>query len=309
MKKDLPLNTLINHITFTIDCICKGKDYPQQLKDYLYVIVYGMITNYGDAYIEDIYDVISETNFVINDFGVKSKFILNDNLFYKNCTSNNYMFKSIDLSNGFPTINIKYELLFKDIDSSKIKTLEYLTYQLNYILCKKNNKLSLGENIKLRFDYYKNGAVADGLTNNEMVIDKIFNLLQTEDIIKRILELKDTSISNDRFRNAVRSFDDVSYDIYKVEGLDSLVTLVRPLYECDDLKDIINTFDYSSIEKEFDSILGKNSYRKICNKLEMLNDMIHRCEIGASINYYELSLEYVSIRNDYVNRYITNKYA
>lgn len=309
MEKNLPLNALISHISFTVDYICRDKEYPQELNDYLYLIVYGMITNYGDTYINDIYDVISKTKFTIDDFGFKSKFKLNDNLFYKNCTSNNYLFKSVDLTNIFPTINIKYELLFKNIESSSIKTLEYLTYQLNYILCQKSIKLSLSQNIKLRFDYYKNGGFIDDSSSNEMVIDKIFNLLQTEDIIKKILDLRNNEIADERVKNALNSLNNIDNDSYKVEGLDSLVTLVRPLYECHEIKNIINNFNYSFIEKELDSILGNNSYKKICHKLEMLNDMIHRCEIGISNNYYELSLEYVSIRNNYVNKYIANKYA
>lgn len=307
--KNLPLNALISHISFTVDYICRDKEYPQKLNEYLYLIVYGMIVNYGDDYINDIYDVISKTKFIIDDFGFKNRFKLNDNLYYKNCTSNNYLFKGIDLTNIFPTINIKYELLFKNIDSSSIKTLEYLTYHLNYILCQKNSKLSLGQNIKLRFDYYKNGGFIDDSSRNEMVINKIFNLLQTEDIIKHILDLRNNEISDARVKNALISLKNTDYDSYKVEGLDSLATLVRPLYECDEIKNIINTFNYSFIEKELDSILGNNSYKKICHKLEMLNDMIHRCEIGVSSNYYELSLEYVSIRNNYVNRYIAKKYA
>lgn len=299
----ITLDTLINHVVFTIDNLFYNKDYPQELLDYLYLIATGMIINYGDEYIDIIYNAIKETKYSF--FDISNQYNKLDNMYYyNNPTSHNYLNKYVDFNSKFPSIQLNYELLYKNIDSSFIKTLEYLTYELNFILFNRNKKISVKDNFKLRFDYLKKGIATN--YEEDKTIYKVFNILQAEDVIKVILSLRNNDIGNVKFNNSLCKLNNIDYNIYKMEGLDILVNLFRPLYKYNNFKIIINTLDNDKmIEEEFDKVLGDNSYNKVCDKLDLLSKNI--C-MGIDINYFKLSKDYVSIRNDFINRYISLKY-
>ncbi len=300
MNEKININTLVNHVTFTLDALLDKKDYPQELHDYLYLITTGMILKYGDDFIDDIYSVITCTNF--NYHGAFNK--LN---YYINPTNNNYKTKWLDLSYDFPTINIQNELLFRKIDNSFIKTLEYLTYELNLILFNKNKKYSLTDKIKIRYDYYKTGLI----DNNNYTIDKIFNLLFVEDIIKNILRLRELNIKNKKFNNILQKFKNIDLDTYKIEGLDILVNLFRPLYNYSEIQELLKKnilFTHNILEKEFDKVLGKNTYKKISKKLDILENKFNKTKDNLNNDYYMLSIEYIEIKDDFINKYINKKY-
>ena len=305
MLESTDFNTLINHIVFTTDTLLKDRNYSPELRGYLYLIVTGMILSYGNDYIEDIYNMISTVKFrdekELRNYSNDGY----DLLSYVNPTNHNYLSRMFDYTCSFPTISFNYELLYKDIDSSNIKTLEYLVHELNYILFNKNKKYSLINSIKIRYDYLRNDLEVD---DEVSTFNRVFNVLQCEDIIKRILELRTLDIKNVKFKNVLDKFTDIDSEIYKFEGLDMLVNLFRPLYRFKDTKSFIDNsifYDNDLIENEFDKILGRNSYKNVCKKLESLNGMLYN---SSQSSYYALSLEYVAIRNDFVKKYIDIKY-
>lgn len=304
MLESINFNTLINHVVFTMNTLLKNKEYNSELLEYLYLITTGMIMTYGDNYIDDIYTTISNVKFS-NERNIKDYTDNNIN-YYVNPTKHNYLNRLFNVNCTFPTINFDYDLLYKKIDASNIKTLEFLTHELNFILFNKNKKYSLVNSIKYRYDYYMNSLDIDEDNN---VINRIFNVLQSEEIIKNILKLKDINITNKVFKNALDKFTDIDLSTYRFEGEEILTNLFRPLYKYNEFKDIaINSIylDDDLLEKEIDSVLGKNTFKKVCKKLENLNNMI--LLNNKFNNSYDLSIEYVSIRNDFINRYISKKY-
>lgn len=304
MKKNVSFDTLINNIVFTVDYILKDDNSPQKLKDYLYLTVCGFVLNYDDI-VEDVYETIDNVIFKF----LSDKNTTSMNLFYKNCLDNNYLFKKIDFTKSMSKLDYKYELILDDSNDSPIRILEFLVYQLNTIMFQRKRKVSFGETIMVGIDYLRKEFTTNYDTK-ENTMCKVFNALQAEDIIKRILELKKFNIKNEKFNNALKLLDDIDSDLYKIEGMDALVNLFRPLYNLNEIKLIVNSFDnWNLLEKEIDSILGKNTYKKTNSKIELLNSMIHLCEKGISHNYYDLSLEYVAIRNDFINKYIKLKNA
>lgn len=295
------INILTSHVIFTVDSLFKDRNYPQELLDYLYLIATGMILKYGDNFIDDIYSTLVCTKFNINND------YFNNDKYYNNPTNHNFTSRWLDLACDFPTIDIKYEILFKSIDCSFIKTLEFITHELNLILFTKNKKYSLTNKLKIRFDYFKNGIVDD---NKDNIIDKVFNVLCTEDIIKNILSMKNLEINNTKFRRALDKINSTDYDTYKVEGLDLLVNLFRPLYKRDDIKLLINNnilIDNNLLEKEFDKVLGKNTYKSVCKKLNTLESKFRDAKDGIYNNYYALSIEYIELRNDFIKKYLNYK--
>lgn len=304
MLKSINFNTLINHVVFTMNTLLKNKEYNSELLEYLYLITTGMIMTYGDNYIDDIYTTISNVKFS-NERNIKDYTDNNIN-YYVNPTKHNYLNRLFNVNCTFPTIKFDYDLLYKKIDASNIKTLEFLTHELNFILFNKNKKYSLVNSIKYRYDYYMNSLDIDEDNN---VINRIFNVLQSEEIIKNILKLKDINITNKVFKNALDKFTDIDLSTYRFEGEEILTNLFRPLYKYNEFKDIaINSIylDDDLLEKEIDSVLGKNTFKKVCKKLENLNNMI--LLNNKFNNSYDLSIEYVSIRNDFINKYISKKY-
>ena len=294
------LNTLINHVVFTIDNIFKEKESSPNLLNYLYLITTGMILTYGDEIVEKIYKTLDKINFISN-LSKSATFPYN-----YSPTNSNYLKEFIKI-NSFNSISFIYELEFPEINNSSIKTLEYLTYELNSILFYKKQEISFKENIKVKFNYLTSNIVQTYYNSEIKTIDKVFNLLQTEEIIKVILSLPNQDIKNTKFKKALNYLKNINGEIYKIEGLDIIVTLLRPLFNMDDIKKILNSANNKLIEKEFEQILGNNAYKKISQKIESLNKLISNSKIDN--NYYNLSLKYIDIKNNFINRYINLKYA
>ncbi len=268
MNKQLPLNTLINHITYTIDTIFQN--YPQVLHEYLYLITYGMIINYGDDKIEHIYNTLTNTKF---------------NLY----NSNSYHLNTID---------IKYS----DLINNQFPSLEYLVLKLNNLLFISPSDKS---HLKNQMNFLSNLLFKKN--KSESTINKVYNILQSETIIKNIMAVSKKHITNHKFNNALKIVNNTDYKNYKLDGLDIIVNLFRPLYKLEETKNIINSTDTkNSIAQEFDKILGKNSYKKICQKTASLENLINNSNLN---NYYLLSCEYVDLRNNFIKKYIDMKYA
>lgn len=308
MKNKVTISTLINHIVTTIDLMFKDI-YPQYLLNYLYLITYGMILNYGDSNIGEIYEALNDIEFDLDNLGNKYTYHFDENMYFNDLTNNNYIQKIYNFKTNSHNISCKYRLMCRNIEDSKIKTLEYLTYALNSILFDKTKKVGLYDNIKVSFDVLVKGVRTDN-PNNDFVINKIFNVLRTESIIKCLLNINKKKINNKKFADALLIIDDIQKDGYSVEGLNILVNLFRPLYEHEETRYIVDSLNGKSlIEDEFDCVLGKNSYKKVCDKLEILNKMINECKSGSKINYHELSVQFLTIRNTFVNRYLKLKYT
>jgi len=141
------LNTLINHVVFTIDNIFKEKESSPNLLNYLYLITTGMILTYGDEIVEKIYKTLDKINFISN-LSKSATFPYN-----YSPTNSNYLKEFIKI-NSFNSISFIYELEFPEINNSSIKTLEYLTYELNSILFYKVIMRGYYEDFKKSFIVY-----------------------------------------------------------------------------------------------------------------------------------------------------------
>lgn len=309
MMNGVSLNTIINQVVYSIDHLLKEKEYPQELLNYLYLIVTGMITTYGDSFIEEIYDTLLETNILLKP---PYSGDVNSSLdFYIDPTNNNYLYKNIDLEHSFSNLSFQYGMIFTTIDDSFIKTLEYMTYTLNTLLFHRKDKISWKDNLLLRLDTLTNrGCSFYDKKDSLKTIEKVFLVLQSEDIIKHILSFQDIAITNSKFNKALHLLEGVSKDTYKMEGLDILVTLIRPIYEIDEMRSMINSQNGISLfEKEINKILGKDAYIQLSSSIDTLYKMIQGSQTNQPIFYYDLSMKYVYLRNNYINKFMQEKYA
>ncbi len=298
MAQTVTFNTLVNHSVYTINSMFEDKAYPQEFINYLYLISTGMILYYGDSHISDIFNTIKDIQFKMYD---------NKDSYFNIDNSYNYLNNYITLNKNFNDIKITYELIYNTDNNSIMNMLEYLTYQINYIYTKNNKKIGFIDNIKLRYDYYKNGFISN---DDESLLMNIFKMLQTEEIIKNILSLKDVLLTNKDITTLLDKIN-VTSDIYSFKDKAILLNLFRPLYNCDDIKMIINNSDYEDdIKDEIDFILGKNTYDKISKKVIELDTILRNFNYDDCCKrYHDFSTKYVFIRNEFVNKYIELKYA
>ena len=141
-------------------------------------------------------------------------------------------------------------------------------------------------------------------------LDKVILLLQSEDIIKVLLNLRTFKIKNKKFRKCLDNLNNINVDLYKIEGLDSLVTLFRPIYNAKGMKEIINTHKgVSLLEKEFNRILGRNAYLTLCNSIEFLDKKLSNLENEQDNKYYDFATRYLILRNEFINKFLKLRYT
>lgn len=297
MINEESLNTLINQVIYSLDHLLKDKHYSQDILDYLYLITTGMIILYGDDLVDDIYDTILDTKIIKKpEYMVNSPTTLD---YYINPIYNNYLFKNIKSRNY-----IDYGILFNKIDNSFIKTLEYMTYLFNNLLFHRHDKVSIKEHLYLQFERIFHGNTINMQKKDTLkTLDKVILLLQSEDIIKVLLNLRIFKIKNKKFRKCLDNLNNINVDLYKIEGLDSLVTLFRPIYNDNKVKELINSYEgMLNFEKQYDLILGKNAFYNLVNNVEILDKLINEDNING--NYYKYAEKYLELRNNFINKYI-----
>lgn len=297
MINEESLNTLINQVIYSLNHLLKDKHYSQDILDYLYLITTGMIILYGDDLVDDIYDTILDTKIIKKpEYMVNSPTTLD---YYINPIYNNYLFKNIKSRNY-----IDYGILFNKIDNSFIKTLEYMTYLFNNLLFHRHDKVSIKEHLYLQFERIFHGNTINMQKKDTLkTLDKVILLLQSEDIIKVLLNLRIFKIKNKKFRKCLDNLNNINVDLYKIEGLDSLVTLFRPIYNDKKVKELINSYEgMLSFEKQYDLILGKNAFYNLVNNVEILDKLINEDNING--NYYKYAEKYLELRNNFINKYI-----
>lgn len=297
MINEESLNTLINQVIYSLNHLLKDKHYSQDILDYLYLITTGMIILYGDDLVDDIYDTILDTKIIKKpEYMVNSLTTLD---YYINPIYNNYLFKNIKNRNY-----IDYGILFNKIDNSFIKTLEYMTYLFNNLLFHRHDKVSIKEHLYLQFERIFHGNTINMQKKDTLkTLDKVILLLQSEDIIKVLLNLRTFKIKNKKFRKCLDNLNNINVDLYKIEGLDSLVTLFRPIYNDNKVKELINSYEgMLNFEKQYDLILGKNAFYNLVNNVEILDKLINEDNING--NYYKYAEKYLELRNNFINKYI-----
>lgn len=298
-------NTLINQVVYSLDHLLKNKDYSQEVLNYLYLITTGMILTYGDSFVEEIYDTILDTKII------KKPSLVTSLDYYDNPINNNYLYKNVTKKVNTNYLTYEYGILFTEIDNSFIKTLEYLVYSYNKLLFHRKDKVSLKDNLLIQIDkFFHNGYSSLIKKDSLKAIDKVILLLQGEDVIKRILKLKKVNIKNGKFKKALDSLKKIKESEYTIEGLESLVTLFRPIYNAKGMKEIINTHKgVSLLEKEFNRILGRNAYLTLCNSIEFLDKKLSNLENEQDNKYYDFATRYLILRNEFINKFLKLRYT
>lgn len=297
MENNQNINNLISNVTQEINKIYSLKKIPLKIKKYLKIIITGMIINYGNKFTNEIYNKLRNINFIIGKRNI-TKYLSTNSLNYKIINKDIYTMLKVKQNNNLITYNIFIGDYYLDYE---IFTFEFLTSQLNKILC--NNSKDNSYSFNTRLISYKN-------MHNNLSFNEIINSLQVESIIKNILKLKEYNIKDKCIKDFLKYLDKINYQGYICNEYINGVTLFRKLYENNSFRTLIDKSllngNIDDIKNDFDYYLGVNSYNGIC---DLLNKLSIETQIMPYVkNTYDISTLYCQIRT-ILDNYMKNKYA
>lgn len=285
----------------------------------LLLVASSMITYYGEKYKFYVYDTILNTNYIIDnysDFKLAHTIrdVLSKNVYEYH--SNNVM-SICNIEKGFNSdlsdYRATYSLCITNRCVSDLDLLEGLIRELNKIFLSKNHTfITLDNKVVLR-----NGISSTYLSDTNSFEDKktindVISYLQIEDILRVTKSLKYNG-NNKELNKLLNNIKNYDMDNIILDCCLPLVNLFRPLFSLEYVKGLlnINMFEgnIDNICNEFDSILGHGSFDRMSKKLDKLYEDFYNGTLGANVSEYNISKEYVSIRDNFINKYIKKKYA
>lgn len=310
---------LINQDVDYLESKLKDKLNAHNIVNHLLLVASSMIAYYGEKYKFYIYDVILNTNYIIDDYSdFKLTHTIRDVL-----SKNVYEYRSnyvmsicnIDKDSNIDDLQAyraTYSLCITNRCVGSIDMLESLIRELNKIFLSKNNSFRyLDNNITLR-----NGIALTNLNDSNIedkkTINDVISYLQIEDILNVTKRLSYTG-DNKELNKLLNDIKDYDMDNIILDCCLPLVNLFRPLFNLDYVKGLLNVNMFEgnidNISNEFDSVLGIGSFDRMAKKLDKLYDDFCNGHLGCNISEYSISKEYVSIRDNFIKKYIKKKYA
>ncbi len=280
-------NSLVNEVVYTIDNLYKRKGVPQQLLNYLYLAMTGLLLNYGSKHIENLFEVLKRIDFVYGEYNIYNTFsseelnrIKEINLF------NNFVYSSVDGFNYQANLNIRYKFCSMIRSDGDIEKLEFIVKEINNLFLMN----------------------CDG-----SLLSAIIKTLQTENAIKCVFEFaSDYDIYNPHFITAINYFGKFDYNNYCDSDNEQIVNLFRPLYHFNYIKNLFNDIvvkgNASELSQDFDNVLGQNAFLEMQNKINYIDYALKSNSVGNKISHYSLAKSYLNIRNNFIRRYIELKF-
>ena len=310
---------LMDQVVLDLESKLNDKLNAHSIVNHLLLVASSMIAYYGEKYKFSVYDVILSINYIIDDYSDFKvthtiRDVLSKNVYeYR---SNNVMSicnieKDTDISN-LQAYRATYSLCITNRCVSSIDMLESLIRELNKIFLSKNNTFKyFGNNVTLRngisFTNLKDSNIDDKKTINDVI-----SYLQIEDILNVIKKLN-YSGNNKDLNKLLNDIKDYDMDNIVLDCCLPLVNLFRPLFAIDYVKGLLNINMYEgnidNISNEFDSVLGIGSFDRMSKKLDKLYEDFYNGHLGYNVSEYNISKEYVSIRDNFIKKYINKKYA
>lgn len=310
---------LVDQVVLDLESKLNEKLNAHNIVNHLLLVASSMIAYYGEKYKFYVYNTILSTNYIIDDYSdFKLTHTIRDVL-----SKNVYEYRS---NNVMSICNIERDTTIDDLQAyratyslcitnrcvSSIDMLESLIRELNKIFLSTNNSFRyLDNNVTLR-----NGIALTNLKDSNIedkkTINDVISYLQIEDIL-RVIKTLEYNGNNKELNKLLNDIKDYDMDNIILDCCLPLVNLFRPLFNLDFVKGLlnINMFEGSidNISKEFDSVLGIGSFDRMSKKLDKLYSDFYNGHLGYNVNEYNISKEYVSIRDNFIKKYIKKKYA
>lgn len=269
------INDILNYSRMLVDSLSDGA--KDELAYYKYLIFSGMIKYYGREYIDDIYrtfqksSVIKSKDSILNSF---SKYLCIEESVIEEVRGLDpiaYLSPSVFVDEMGHLVDSKKNIYVSFGNSTNMDILFALTSEYNKVLNSVNR--SIGRDSDGSFT--RRGVSTrrlDGESSSKLFEDAI-NFLQTEDIVREIVDFGTYDISDDDFRCSLDSVSKSLRGKY-YNNLEALSELVRPLYEDSRFNDILKTArlngTINTVKEEFDGVVFDGSFNKMCNAIDSI---------------------------------------
>lgn len=177
---------------------------------------------------------------------------------------------------------------------------------INYNIIYKNEGIrTLEEFIKSFLEIFSHSY---NLNDDDKILSDVIKSLKTEDIVKSLYRIKDVEV-NQSIKEALSIFDNIDIDNYHFDGSNAITNLFRPLFKFGFIKELFNKNivdgDYRSIYEEFDTILGKDSFKCMITEIGDIKRLLNK----KQVNTYNIACAYLNVRNNFVQSYISKKFV
>lgn len=263
--------------------LLKGKDIKTPYLESLYLIIISIINLYNE---DNIDDLINKTTFIFDNTDNIKKSIQG----YRNE-------KALTKVNIKDNLDINYTLVINlDYKPTTYQIIEYLAHELNYIYC------SLKQTFIKKDDdlIFHNGLFVSSVKSNKSygkTLNEVYNCYQSEKIIEYILNINPTTLEADVYMTLMDIKENIPKHI-RSPRYPNEVALFREFLSNKQIKKIVDTNIKNGnvlvIEEVFNSILGKDSYQDLNNKLDSLSDYLHK---SKKLKVKEISILNCEIRN------------
>ena len=300
------INPFINDIIYKVNDILKSKKNKQNISDYLYLISIGLILKYDKRIEEDLYNLLDKTEIITsyNKITKIAKVFGKDDLF-KDDNTKIWTFYDTNLD--------KYYVCIKDTNKLEgMLFLEMLVKEFNQLL----NSIYNNKIIEDGCEIIRSGLCQEYVYDNKIVkiegniINEVFNILQSEEIIKLILSLRYENIECDNIRKILESFKIVNVDDYTFTGNNVLVNIFRRLYNIEDFKNMITNVllngNINRLKESIDDTLGFDAYKILDYNLTEAYLNFEGSKV-SNLKVYDYSLRHCLLRN-MINMYIKKNY-
>ena len=306
MLNTVPINSLINRIVPKVNDLLTQEDLNQNICDYLYLVAVGLVLKYGETLEDDILSLFSKVRIETK----YNKIIKIAKSFGKDGLFSDEKIKSWTF---YDDVNDLYIICIKDdIKFNGILFLELLVKEFNLLLNSLNNNDLIEDGCKVK----RTGLCQEYVHDNKTikiegnVINEVFNILESEDIIKLILDMRSNNIECGNIRNILNEFKVINSDDYTFTGNNVLVNIFRRLYSIEEFKCMITNVllngNVNELKESIDDTLGFDAYKILDYNLTEAYINFEEAKV-SNLKVYDYTLRHCLLRN-MINLYIKKNY-
>lgn len=297
MAKIRTIDAFIGDEILSINKVGDKNNYPQLLKNYLYLVISGTKLFLGDKYTKMIDKVLDKINFYYGESGYKN--------IKKIFSFSNWDIKEAKCLGMENNKVVKYYVYIPQNDKHK-DNIEFLITTFMQILGSFNNTFIYKDN-KV---FFRNGLSIMEYENNLIIDNKdlstlntIFEVYNTEKIMKTILSYKESFKQNEDAIEVLSYLDTLDYNSYSLKKKDNLKALFKPLLDDESFVAFINECilegDIERIELIFNEAFGNNDYESFNNDLNDISIKLDYLKKDIK-DSYDVSSLYLKIKNEYI---------
>lgn len=287
------INSIINKSKMLVDIINEDKSVSKELESIEYLVFAGLLSYYGEETTDIIFKAFQQIDFIYNKGSAFECLVNHPDMtdeyldFVKKGDPAAFVHSNIKIKDS-NDLDIKYTIyLFDKGDRPYVALLEEAIHEVNHIV----NSV---EKVVWNFNgcnYARSGisfASFSGSSIPEFInLEESINVLQSHEILKHIYQFTDYDIEDQSFKDSLDKMAVVSYEDREPAGYESIVPIVKPLYEDEHFNLVLKkkrmSGDINVIVADFDSKTSDGSFEELSSSL----DSIIFDRSSSFLKYYE----------------------